>query len=132
MAEVSETSVLTPIKHPAMLWERASGIARGYYGWCPLLSWSNDFTLPWNHSGSSESFRQGGGSIALQPAGLQEEGAGGALAPSAEFGVPRVTQGIPEEIEAQHCQTDGQAWKDREPGCLFHKRASGAAQHQTP
>src|SRR5512132_953746 len=46
-------------------------------------------------------------------------GSEGSLTPSAEFGVPRVAQGVPEEVEAQHCQTDGQAWKDREPGGLF-------------
>jgi hypothetical protein len=38
MVEVSETSTITPIEHPAMLCEHASEIARAFCGWCQPLS----------------------------------------------------------------------------------------------
>jgi hypothetical protein len=38
MVEVMETLALTLIEYPAMQCERASGIARFYFGWCQPLS----------------------------------------------------------------------------------------------
>src|SRR6266446_7910437 len=53
-------------------------------------------------------------------------------APTPEFGIPRVSKSITEEIEAEHGQADGQPREDRQPRRLLHERAAGAAQHQAP
>src|SRR5687767_14255847 len=50
----------------------------------------------------------------------------------AKLRVPRVTQGITEEVEPEHGDADGQAGEDGQPGRLLHERSSGATQHEPP
>src|SRR6266705_6221211 len=54
------------------------------------------------------------------------------LALTTELRIPRVTQRITEEVEAQDGQADRQAGEYREPGRLLHERPAGARQHQAP
>src|SRR5687767_13325678 len=50
----------------------------------------------------------------------------------AKLRVPRVTQGITEEVEAEDGDADGQPGEDGQPRRLLHERPSRAAQHEPP